>query len=1101
MEMTERCLQCGGALNTDARTGKPVCQYCGTEYKGTDKDLSYELQSIVSRRQMREFIQAEELCHELIQKSPDLSEAYWQLLLVELGVVYVTESGTAKPTFFSYSYTDRESILNNENYKKAISNSKNDEDKAFYEEKAKELDSLLKEFFSLVAKESSYDIFISFKKSEQATLSDGESRTIDTPDYLKAKEIYEHLKDKYRVFFSPVSIGADTGIVGEKYEPRILKALQSAQAMILVGSKKEYLEAQWVENEWRRYQYFMNKGNKLKSSLILAYLQSMPSLPTALKDIQLASVDMFKAGYLSELEAMLSFVKTGKGLKSKIATKAVQSDFLQENQFNYGYNIERVTISNKNGNEVVQISPTEERDLRTATDMRSSKNFKDASALYSAIIRRNPNSARAYWGRFLSSACSYDDSTHIIGEKADLKDFESAIDVSSDIAFSYEMVDYLICAVSKNSSWGVSRKIFDAVAKYAGDGQRSNALLAALKKHLQENIKADRIDISEDVFSCARMLFNEENRSASISFMKDYANALFEAKKYKVARKYYEEVALADNDPFVYLNLLASRLGVSDATTTKFKLSEGSGEDASKKRPSELSLDEIIERIIICANGRYDVIQKVHDMISYQVLTNTKNASPFIEIAVSCYRQLKLENELKALLHMVGNRYLRARDFNNARLYYTEALAENPNDSDAHWGLLKCRVKASNDFELTRHRSKFMSLDEFNNARNCASEADYQHYMDVYNGKAKKETELDNKLPMTGAERGKIIFVSLLKSIPSLLLTVCALLLMFTPLFVYRYVHFAVFIPIFIIGALIGIWQLFYTINNPKAKDKKRKEKFSSTFSVLSSILCVASLIIMIASMTSIPSEPVELSSAEDFVYLKNLPRASKTDFILTNDIDFEGGTSKGFSAIKNYYGTFDGNGYAIKNLHHIAYTADKRFDVNYIGLFQRLNGTVKNLELDECTIKVLKDDPEGRAFVGMISGAIRGGSLINCKFSDSYVVRDNTALVYEGIIANSVTSTSVIDNVEVSVSIFFSEEGFAVSNNVVSNFYWYDEGYYLSDVAVYAEGVRGLYISDSYYCERQVDNTEIELTDEYIENGWHYDENGRATPYNDLHP
>ena len=139
MEMTERCLQCGGALNTDARTGKPACQYCGTEYKGTDKDLSYELQSIVSRRQMREFIQAEELCHELIQKSPDLSEAYWQLLLVELGVVYVTESGTAKPTFFSYSYTDRESILNNENYKKAISNSKNAEDKAFYEEKAKEL--------------------------------------------------------------------------------------------------------------------------------------------------------------------------------------------------------------------------------------------------------------------------------------------------------------------------------------------------------------------------------------------------------------------------------------------------------------------------------------------------------------------------------------------------------------------------------------------------------------------------------------------------------------------------------------------------------------------------------------------------------------------------------------------------------------------------------------------------------------------------------------------------------------------------------------------------------------------------------------------------
>ena len=259
MKMANKCLLCGGELISHPKTSAPVCKYCGQQYKTTIDDYSYELLEIVHRRQMREFIQAEELCESLIKKQPDSSEAHWQALLASLGVVYVQDEKGTKPTFFSYSYTDKESIKNNPHYLNAIKNAKTYEDKTFYSEKADELDALLKEFFNLVAKEKPYDIFISFKKSTVAIV-DGEERTIDTDDYLKAKEVYNHLKDKYNVFFSPVSICEDTGIAGEKYEPRILKALQSSQAMILIGTKKEYLEAQWVENEWKRYQYFIDKG-------------------------------------------------------------------------------------------------------------------------------------------------------------------------------------------------------------------------------------------------------------------------------------------------------------------------------------------------------------------------------------------------------------------------------------------------------------------------------------------------------------------------------------------------------------------------------------------------------------------------------------------------------------------------------------------------------------------------------------------------------------------------------------------------------------------------------------------------------------------------
>ncbi|MGM9609414.1 MAG: toll/interleukin-1 receptor domain-containing protein, partial [Eubacteriales bacterium] len=278
------------------------------------ESYSAELTDITNRRQIREFIKAEELCKALLEKQPESSEANWQALLSSLGVVYVKEkeTGASKPTFFSYTYDERTSVLENSYYKNAVRFATGD-DRQYYEEKGKELDRLLKEFFELVAKEDSYDIFISFKQSEQVTTADGEVRTVETNDCVKAREIYEHLKDKYRVFFSPESIGKDTGILGEKYEPRILKALQTAQAMILLGSKKEYLESQWVENEWKRYLYFMEKGKKNKASLIYIYNQSFAQLPPALQDMQLPSVDMFKADMFKQIDSKLTFVKSSKG--------------------------------------------------------------------------------------------------------------------------------------------------------------------------------------------------------------------------------------------------------------------------------------------------------------------------------------------------------------------------------------------------------------------------------------------------------------------------------------------------------------------------------------------------------------------------------------------------------------------------------------------------------------------------------------------------------------------------------------------------------------------------------------------------------------------
>ena len=120
IQMNERCLQCGGTLKPNPRTGFIECIYCHRQYRDTTNTSDEEIQEIAKQRQLREFIKAEELAADLISRQPDNCEAHWQALLSKLGVVYVMEDNKMKPTFFSCYYDSRDSILDDEHYKLAV---------------------------------------------------------------------------------------------------------------------------------------------------------------------------------------------------------------------------------------------------------------------------------------------------------------------------------------------------------------------------------------------------------------------------------------------------------------------------------------------------------------------------------------------------------------------------------------------------------------------------------------------------------------------------------------------------------------------------------------------------------------------------------------------------------------------------------------------------------------------------------------------------------------------------------------------------------------------------------------------------------------------
>ena len=143
----------------------------------------------------------------------------------------------------------------------------------------------------------------------------------------------------------------------------------------------------------------------------------------------------------------------------------------------------------------------------------------------------------------------------------------------------------------------------------------------------------------------------------------------------------------------------------------------------------------------------------------------------------------------------------------------------------------------------------------------------------------------------------------------------------------------------------------------------------------------------------------ITISSAED---LDNLRKDMTGNYVLANDIDMKDINFVPFGIVNNenagkFTGTFDGNGYTIKNL---------RYDVEgkgEVGLFsQTENATIKNLIIENAYFK-------GNANVGGIVGQMYRTTITDCAVLNSYIEgRDHV-----GAIAGEIAQTKVGDSYE----------------------------------------------------------------------------------------
>lgn len=270
-----KCKICGGNLNVKYGDKITVCEYCGT-CQTIQTFAEPRTQDIYNRAQAyllhNEFDKAESLFNQILVIDNTSAEAYWNILMCRYGVTYVKDPKTKEyvPTCNRTLFT---SIFNDSYYLNSIKYA-DDEQRIIYTQSANKIDAIQKEILKISSKEKPFDIFISYKETNE-----NGSRTKES---IYAQELYSKLTELgYKCFFSRITLENKIGI---EYEPFIYAALATSKVMIVIGTSPDNLNSVWVKNEWSRFLSFAQKDSS-KTLIPLYFDMEKTDLPSEFANV------------------------------------------------------------------------------------------------------------------------------------------------------------------------------------------------------------------------------------------------------------------------------------------------------------------------------------------------------------------------------------------------------------------------------------------------------------------------------------------------------------------------------------------------------------------------------------------------------------------------------------------------------------------------------------------------------------------------------------------------------------------------------------------------------------------------------------------------
>ena len=723
------CNICGA--NYEYRDGKWRCPACGAykpeEVSGEEETLLY---SAAQKLRLSAFDDAEEMYRDIVAQYPKNSRGYWGLVLAKYGIKYEKDCDgkTVKmiPSCYAASY---ERILDDENYKKALQYADKD-NRAFYEEQAKRIEDVRRRWVEIAEREEPCDIFISYKDSD---MENGIERTQDSYD---AYELYNKLKEKgYRVFYSRESLA---GKEGEKFEPYIFNALNTAQVMIVYGTKPEYIESTWVKNEWMRYYKRVRSGQKQENSLVLAYKGFNPSeLPTPLCDIQGIDLGRITIGF-GDLEAKVSEIISAARMRQKIARVSVKGrekrtaeHILRINTVEVGKVVsatskgEREHIATRAiGGRSVKLSVSAEKSLKVAENYLERGQFAEAEDRFDEILQSDPHNGRSLTGKLLAQARA---ETMAVFERQGLGGrFDSAF-IEKVLSYAEretaENVLGVLCAeASRSIEQGnsvLARQFISLVRDY--DNASVNALREEIYEHglrliasdgefakycLDTNLlfEADEVRYSQKLHTIVDIGIKRGN----FAFAEYYADKLKEVDE----NSYSTQIALLEieysvsDDVEVFRHLEQSK----DYAKIESVLSELDALSAEKwLRMCFVQITELLQKelfggalrwIEVCAKyefeGRKSLLESLLDICMKKA--SIRSADCFE--AVLTYVADGESSVYATKANYFADAALKAKEFDAAKQYYGKVLSVSPGSVAAAQGVFFADICCASDKDL-----------------------------------------------------------------------------------------------------------------------------------------------------------------------------------------------------------------------------------------------------------------------------------------------------------------------------------------------------------------------------------------------------------------
>ena len=676
------CNNCGSHSLIKISEFEYQCEHCGlTNYlEGASKEL-IEINSLILHAyealKREDFTTADEMFSDILSKYPNNYEALWGSIASRYGIVFVNENDKIFPTFHDILDVSFVNETRFQDFIKKVPNNK----KNVYLKLANEIESIRNKYFELVKKENPYDIFISFKASDE--------NGNNTKDYFEASNLYSFLTSNgYKVFFSPVSLKGKTG---SEYEPYIYHALRTSKIMILYGRKREYIESTWVKNEWGRFLKMIDEKEKLEGSLFVCY-ENMKAyeLPRRFQKLQCIDFSL-KTCYTT----LLDNIKT---IYNKINKKAT----LEEIDIKKKVSVKKKDSVTTKKVELYEFNDVQNNDeltdykMEIVDDLINARKYDQAKTNLYNLEKEDLNLGKAQFALLLcDNNLTYNDFYSNINNinklLPSIKNLIPLCDKNTALTLFINpianmLLNYKYDAYSKDSA---VENIYNFLINYKFDKYNELRDYA-----LEYSIQVESLDI----FNSAINLIDGNEVDKHIKYRIRMEDKLLDDKKYDLCNTIIDQVLEIDegNSHSLYLKLLC-KIGNSS-------IIEVMDDTKWQELDNAISYEKDNNGIIIDFANRV-INEGIYD---------EKFSDAFINIIkrIISNKELRGEYAMKA-----GNKFLEKAEYNLARNFFEIYISESEKAKEyGYLKLLYCEFNSKDENDLFYQSKKFINSSNYMNA-------------------------------------------------------------------------------------------------------------------------------------------------------------------------------------------------------------------------------------------------------------------------------------------------------------------------------------------------------------------------------------------------